>query len=198
VYITPMRHCCSCCCLHCCMHTLTERQFPNGCLFAGCVPCVRLRAQVMKRALGVPSAQVLPTSAPTSGRALASPAPGPEGGAAWAPSPSSEPAAAPLPKPVAGPSWALRLPAAAVSGSVMWFVLAPLDVVRALYMRAAVATAGAALPTVGDVARQLYAAHGLRGFYRGLGVTLVRAVPVACTTLPLNDALHEALGGLLV
>ncbi len=96
----------------------------------------------------------------------------------------------------AKPSLALRLPAAAASGGLMWLVLAPIDVLRSQYLRAVADGAGGPPSTVRGTAAALYMSQGLRGFYRGLSVTLVRAVPVACTVLPLNDVLHEVLAGL--
>jgi hypothetical protein len=99
-------------------------------------------------------------------------------------------------QPAAKPSLALRLPAAAASGGLMWLVLAPIDVLRSQYLRAVADGAGGPPSTVRGTAAALYSSQGLRGFYRGLSVTLVRAVPVACTVLPLNDVLHEVLAGL--
>ncbi len=41
--------------------------------------------------------------------------------------------------------------------------------------------------------QRVYASGGILGFYRGLSVTLVRSVPVACTVLPMFDYVHEKL-----
>ncbi len=35
--------------------------------------------------------------------------------------------------------------------------------------------------------------QGVRGFYRGLTVTLLRSLPMTGTTLPVFDLVHEAL-----
>ena len=35
--------------------------------------------------------------------------------------------------------------------------------------------------------------HGWRVFYRGLGVMLLRSIPVSSTVLPLYDAIREGL-----
>jgi len=38
-----------------------------------------------------------------------------------------------------------------------------------------------------DCLRKTFRSDGVRGFYRGISYTLVRAVPVAAVTLPLFD-----------
>ena len=87
----------------------------------------------------------------------------------------------------APPSFALRLVAAAGSGCTMWTVLYPLDVARSHYMMSN--DHSSILGTV----RKVYSAHGVIGFYRGLSVTLFRAVPVAVTVLPTFDYVRDKL-----
>jgi hypothetical protein len=48
---------------------------------------------------------------------------------------------------------------------------------------------------VSAAARETYAAGGLRGFYRGISFTLLRAAPVAGTVLPVYDAGKAWLAG---
>ncbi len=87
-----------------------------------------------------------------------------------------------------------RLIAAAVSGMVMWTLIYPLDVVRAQYMT----TPQGRSASIIDIVRRISSTAGVAGFYRGLPVTLVRAVPVACTVLPMFDYVNAALGDLLL
>ncbi len=79
-----------------------------------------------------------------------------------------------------------RVACASVSGMLMWCVISPLDVIRAQYYMDR--QAGFA-----SITRSIYRSQGLVGFYRGLSMTLARSAPVAGTTLPVFDLVHEAL-----
>ena len=97
------------------------------------------------------------------------------------------------------------------AGCCGWMSIYPLDVLRSRIMGAAAparleasAAAAAAAPsasaaavyepprTIGDMVatamRDTYANGGVRGFYRGIGFTLLRAAPVAGVVLPVYDA----------
>jgi hypothetical protein len=69
---------------------------------------------------------------------------------------------------------------------LMWTVISPLDVVRAQYYMDR-------QRGFWGIARHIYRVHGVLAFYRGLSMTLARSAPVASTTLPVFDLVHEAL-----
>jgi len=85
---------------------------------------------------------------------------------------------------------AARIAAASCSGIASWTSMYPLDTIRSCLM---------AGPIVGnpvgarDVIRSLYSEGGLRAFYRGYHVTIMRAVPVAIFVLTSYDLVHDAL-----
>jgi hypothetical protein len=83
-----------------------------------------------------------------------------------------------------------RMLCAAASGITCWSVIFPMDVIRCQLL-AAVPTHA---PTAGQIARSIYQQHGgVRGFYRGFSVTVLRAGPVAAVVLPVYDMALEAL-----
>ena len=46
---------------------------------------------------------------------------------------------------------------------------------------------------VAATAQEVYRSGGVRAFYRGISMTLLRAGPVAGVLLPVNDFLYDAL-----
>ena len=82
-----------------------------------------------------------------------------------------------------------RMASAAAAGSLCWSVIFPLDAVRnRLYAQTTRTQMGA----VAMAQHMYYGGGGWRAFYRGFGVTLVRAGPVAAAVLPVYDwALEE-------
>ena len=115
-----------------------------------------------------------------------------------------------------------RVMCGACAGIAGWLSIYPLDVLRSRVMSTvppclsqrapvgsggAIAAAPAGVPAavappslctmVADAARETYAAGGVRGFYRGIGFTLLRAAPVAGVVLPVYDAGHAWLACLL-
>lgn len=88
-----------------------------------------------------------------------------------------------------------RMISAAAAGTACWVGVYPLDAIRArLY----------ALPyeTVNDrtlssswrhMVSQMYAENGIKAFYRGFGLTMIRAGPVAAFILPVYDIVLENL-----
>ena len=85
-----------------------------------------------------------------------------------------------------------RMVAAGVSGVLCWSVIFPLDVLRnRLYARTIVAAdAGSAW----ELAKSMYHAEGgWRPFYRGFGITVLRAGPVSAAVLPVYDTTLEWL-----
>ena len=91
------------------------------------------------------------------------------------------------------------------AGIAGWLSIYPLDVLRSRIMSAvppsiaapdaaadgasrALAPRSNLYSMVSDAMRETYANGGMRGFYRGLGFTLLRAAPVAGVVLPVYDA----------
>ena len=82
----------------------------------------------------------------------------------------------------------LRSCAGALAGMTAWTAIYPVDVLRSRIMSQP-AGGGSAL----RAARECYAEGGLRAFWRGIGMTLLRAGPVAGVVLPVNDVLLDYL-----
>jgi solute carrier family 25 (mitochondrial carnitine/acylcarnitine transporter), member 20/29 len=80
-----------------------------------------------------------------------------------------------------------RMVAAGLAGVVCWSVIFPLDAVRCRMYAATSAVSSI------DMARHMYATAGWQSFYRGFGVTLLRAGPVAAFVLPIYDITAERL-----
>jgi len=96
-----------------------------------------------------------------------------------------------------------RMACAAASGILCWSVIFPIDAVRSR-MFAQPSTSfsagngggggGATNKSVGEMARYMYAHQGgARAFFRGYGVTVLRAGPVAAAVLPIYDMTLEYL-----
>lgn len=95
---------------------------------------------------------------------------------------------------------AMRVLCGMSAGVVGWLSIYPLDVLRSRIMSAPPEAIDAAAPNglrrapeslysmVTRAAHATYAAGGVRGFYRGLSFTLLRAAPVAGVLLPTYDA----------
>jgi len=83
-----------------------------------------------------------------------------------------------------------RMIAASMSGILCWSVIFPLDVLRnRLYAKAITMDAGSAW----EMAQSMYREGQLKPFYRGFGVTVMRAGPVAAAVLPVYDTMLEWL-----
>jgi len=84
-----------------------------------------------------------------------------------------------------------RLIAGAGAGMATWLAIYPADVVRSrLY--ALRPSLGGSLTQVG-CARLVYREHGLRGFFRGMGLTILSSGPIAAVVLPTYDFIFEFL-----
>jgi len=83
-----------------------------------------------------------------------------------------------------------RITSAVAAGIVSWFVIYPFDVIKAqLQLDIGKIKYQNSL----DCTRSIYQQYGWKGFFRGLGYTLVRAGPVAATILPMYDAIKDWL-----
>lgn len=83
-----------------------------------------------------------------------------------------------------------RILSAVAAGMVSWLVIYPFDVVKALLQ---IDPGRIQYANSTECVRAVYARYGWRGFFRGLGYTLVRAGPVAATILPMYDAVKAWL-----
>lgn len=75
-------------------------------------------------------------------------------------------------------------------GVLCWIVTFPLDLVKSV-MQQAVSSPPALRQSVPEIVRSIWVAEGPRGFYRGVGVTLVRAFPIHA----LNFVAYEGVSG---
>jgi solute carrier family 25 carnitine/acylcarnitine transporter 20/29 len=86
-----------------------------------------------------------------------------------------------------------RMIAACSSGIACWAVIFPFDVLRSrVYQRAILLDGNTG--SAWDLSRSMYVHQGgLKPFYRGFGVTVLRAGPVAAAVLPVYDTTLEWL-----
>ena len=83
-----------------------------------------------------------------------------------------------------------RMMAAMCAGIVAWFIAYPLDVIKS---RLQLDFERKKYQTAGQCLRVTFEQGGLRGLYRGLGYTLLRAAPVAATILPIYEWVRDAI-----
>ena len=84
-----------------------------------------------------------------------------------------------------------RMICAGTSGMICWAIIYPADVLRSrMYANALVECR----PNLLEMAKSIYNEEkSFRPFYRGLGVTVIRAAPVAAAVLPVYDFAHAWL-----
>lgn len=81
-----------------------------------------------------------------------------------------------------------RMLCASVAGMLSWSVIFPFDVIRSrTYAQAAILPNKDACPSSSEVARDVWRKGGYRPFFKGFGITVARAGPVAATVLPIYD-----------
>lgn len=87
-----------------------------------------------------------------------------------------------------------RMIAAALSGILCWISIFPFDVVRSkVAVHSAQFPYATSTPSTLEMSRELYKKGGIRPFFRGLTLTVLRAGPVAATTLPAYDFMFAYL-----
>jgi solute carrier family 25 (mitochondrial carnitine/acylcarnitine transporter), member 20/29 len=90
-----------------------------------------------------------------------------------------------------------RMISAAIAGMVCWGTIYPLDVIRS---RMFVSTTSNNTTTTTTTTRQMiqtmYSNGGYKSFYRGFGITILRAGPVAAFVLPVYDLSFEYISQL--
>ena len=87
-----------------------------------------------------------------------------------------------------------RMICAASSGMICWAFIFPADVIRSKLYAKSLNTQ--VQPTTIDgihLARQMVKEQGIKSLYRGMGVTVLRAGPVAAAVLPVYDSVLEWL-----
>lgn len=86
-----------------------------------------------------------------------------------------------------------RMLCAASAGMTSWVFIFPADVIRSkLYARSLVTQSPTSVDGL-EMARQMMKEQGIRSLYRGMGVTVARAGPVAAAVLPVYDAVLARL-----
>lgn len=88
-----------------------------------------------------------------------------------------------------------RCVSAALAGIVCWSIIFPFDFLRSrMYAQALSSTTVSNHKSSWEMAKSIYREHNsLRPFYRGFGVTVLRAGPVAAAVLPIYDTTLEWL-----
>ena len=88
-----------------------------------------------------------------------------------------------------------RMASACAAGMLSYSVIYPLDVVRSKIYSHSAMFHGRPPPTAYQLARDLWKEHGIKPFYRGFSVAVIRSGPVAAVALPIYDMVWEWLTG---
>lgn len=81
-----------------------------------------------------------------------------------------------------------RMLCASLSGILCWSIIYPFDVIRSkIYAKAALLPNKTECPSSSQLAMEVWKKEGYRPFFKGFGVTVARAGPVAATVLPIYD-----------
>jgi hypothetical protein len=91
-----------------------------------------------------------------------------------------------------------RMVCAALAGMTCWSVIYPLDALQNQMYKQALTTSSSTTTTNNtmttyEMASTMYRHNGMKAFYRGFGVTILRAGPVAAAVLPVFDMSLEWL-----
>ena len=100
------------------------------------------------------------------------------------------------PNSAEGPSWVTSAIAGAVTGSLTWASIYPFDVVKSRIQTMPDSTPAAdrrILKVFADLHRQ----HGTQAFYRGLGTTMLRAMPVNGVLFPVYEIVVQTANSML-
>lgn len=92
----------------------------------------------------------------------------------------------------ASPTLGERMISAAASGTLCWAFIFPVDAIRSRIYYAHAIQHGSNRSCWG-MAEEMYRTGGVRSFYRGFVVTVIRAGPVAAAVLPMYDKASEFL-----
>jgi solute carrier family 25 carnitine/acylcarnitine transporter 20/29 len=90
------------------------------------------------------------------------------------------------------PTLSERMMSAAASGTLCWAFIFPVDAIRSRIYYANAIQQGS-LQSSWGMALEMYKTGGVRSFYRGFIVTVIRAGPVAAAVLPMYDKASEFL-----
>ncbi|KAL9023600.1 MAG: hypothetical protein Q9180_008172, partial [Flavoplaca navasiana] len=80
-----------------------------------------------------------------------------------------------------------------IAGEVLWLSSYPFDVVKSK-MQSDGFGAGMRYANMRDVWRQTWREEGMRGFWKGIGPTCVRALPVSAGTFIVVEMVMRAMG----
>ena len=86
-----------------------------------------------------------------------------------------------------------RMFSAAVSGMTCWMFIFPADVVRCRIHHQSCSSKPGESSTSLQMVKDIYTKQGMSGFFRGFGITVLRAGPVAAAVLPVYDLVLERL-----
>lgn len=92
-------------------------------------------------------------------------------------------------------AWMASAIAGGCSGSLTWAVVYPVDLIKSKIQTAPLTTPFRQL-SMWNVGRSIYQQHGWRFFFRGLGITVVRAFPVNGTIFPVYEFTLQQMSGL--
>jgi solute carrier family 25 carnitine/acylcarnitine transporter 20/29 len=85
-----------------------------------------------------------------------------------------------------------RMACAATSGIICWSFIFPFDALRCRMFAQQTETTSLSISTL-ELANLMYRQGGVQSFFRGFGVTVLRAGPVAAVVLPVYDRALESL-----
>lgn len=88
-----------------------------------------------------------------------------------------------------------RCVSAAIAGMTSWAIMFPMDALRARLYSQTIMHGGASSQGALELFRSIYTQQGIMPFYRGFGVTLLRAGPVSAAILPIYDMTLDWING---
>lgn len=76
------------------------------------------------------------------------------------------------------PNAAIHLMSGGLSGIICWLVVFPIDLVKSIVQKEALSAPESGRETAMQVASTIWKSGGVGGFYKGIGIVLLRAIPI--------------------
>lgn len=87
-----------------------------------------------------------------------------------------------------------QMASGALAGMSYNFIFYPADTIKSKIQTGELTHAGAARPTFVSVGKALWRSHGIRGLYRGCGITVARSAPSSALIFTIVERLKAAFG----
>lgn len=87
-----------------------------------------------------------------------------------------------------------QLLSGALAGMSYNFIFYPADTIKSKIQTGELRAAGGRRPSFMSVGRELWRSHGVRGLYRGCGITVARSAPSSALIFTVVEELHRRFG----